>query len=166
MRRLLLTASLLILACGCRAANVTAVKRALDARYAATTRAFQTNNIKAWSDMLTPDYVAVQPDRQTLTRKQVLRDFASRMASIRSLKAVTTIEKLTVRGNVAVAMVRGHWNYTTLDTHKQTHKMQFDDLSHDTWVHIGDAWKLKRSAKTEVRVILDGHPLDIAGGYR
>lgn len=139
--------------------NDTGVRTTLQRNYDAFTRAMQKKDIAGWRRLLTPDFRAKRPDGTVANRAEAERDISGTMMSMTSLTWPRKIEKLEVNGNRAVATVRGRLTGITKGSDGRTHKMQFDGITRDTWIHTKGVWKLETSELKESKVLMDGKPM-------
>jgi ketosteroid isomerase-like protein len=166
-RGLMIVAGLVIVAATASAkGNDASVRRSLQMRYEAFTRAFQKKDASAWKAMLTADYEVKQPDEPVMDRARAEKDMTGAMMSMDGIRWKRTIEKLNVSGDCAVATVRGRLTATTTGRDGSKHKMRFDGLTRDTWVLSGAEWKIRLSELLESRMLIDGKQAGPPAGKR
>lgn len=136
--------------------DTAAVRKALTARYASVTRAFQKKDAAAMVAVMAPDYVAVQPGGREMNREQVLADFKQQMNALKSVRWPRKIEKLEVSGGEAKATVRGRLSGDMVDHKGKRHHLVVTALTHDTWTKGATGWLIKRSEVAEMQMTLDG----------
>lgn len=136
--------------------DTAAVRKALTARYASVSRAFQKKDAAAMAAIMAPDYVAVQPGGRELDREQVLADFKRQMEALSSVRWPRKIEKLEVKDGEAKATVRGRLSGDMVEPKGKRHRLVVTAVTHDTWTKGATGWLIKRSEVAEMQMTLDG----------
>jgi len=141
-----------------------AVQKALTANYTKFNLAFKKNDLTVFSNMLAPDYVAIQPNGQKVGAKEMITNFTREHDSLKNPAIESKIASLTVKGNEATATVHGRLVGTMIDPrNKEAHKLLVVAQSKDTWIKRDGVWKLKTFQVIHQTVTLDGKPLNGAG---
>jgi hypothetical protein len=134
-----------------------AVKRALEFQYARWARAHTAKDIAALRRFLledtTPDFVFKGP-RRTHTRQQELETYQpvreGKEPWVPAREYRTRIDRLTVRGDEAIALVTDHAVSVvrdpkiTADPAHEPHTLTMERTNRDTWVKTATGWKLWR----------------------
>ena len=132
------------------------VQKILEGRYEAVAKAIQKRDITIVAGMLTPDYVAVSPSGRKLPRSKVLQNFQLQANALGRVSWPRHIDKLSVTGKAATAVVSGH--FTGYSLGKQSHKVELIATTQDTWVKTPSGWKMKTSKLVTNKVLFDGKP--------
>jgi len=144
-----------------------AIQKALAANYTKFNLAFMKNDIAVFSNMLAPDYVAIQPNGQKIGPKEMIANFARQRKDLKDPKMESKIAHVTVKGNEATAAVHGRLVGTMIDPRTRgPHKLLVIAESKDTWSKRDGVWKLKTFQVIHQTVSLDGKPLSGTGGAR
>jgi hypothetical protein len=157
-------------------ADENAVRRELEAQYARWARAHTARDISALQRFMeeetTPDFIFKGP-RRTHTRKQELetyrpvREGKEPWAPAREYR--TTVDRLTVRGSEALAVVTDRAvsivqdPKITGDPTGKRHVLTMERTNRDTWIKTAAGWKLQKRAVLTGKQSLDRKPLSRGG---
>jgi len=157
----------LVTVCTLVHADDKAIQKALAANYTKFNIAFMKKDIAVFSNMLAPDYVAIQPNGQKMGPKEMIANFERQRKDLKDPKMESKIARVTVKGNEATAAVHGRLVGTMTDPHTRApHKLVVIAESQDTWSKRDGVWKLKTFHVIRQTVSLDGKPLSGAGSAR
>jgi len=144
-----------------------AIQKALAANYTKFNLAFKKNDLAVFSNMLAPDYAAIQPNGQKIGAKEMIANFTRQRNDLKDPTLESKIASVTVKGNEATAAVHGRLVGTMFDPRtKASHKLLVIAQSKDTWIKKDGVWKLKTFQVIHQTVTLDGKPLSGVGSAR
>ena len=157
-RCLALLVALLALAAPVTPARASDVAMELTRQYAHYLQAFMTHNIRAIEAQYLPGWSG-RSHGQIISRSQMLALTRQSMdkADPEGERCIT-ISRLSVRKNVATAVVNHIATERTGDAQGRKHVIRTVDTARDTWVRTGGAWKLQRSELLFSRMTRDGKP--------
>ncbi|MGC8667552.1 MAG: nuclear transport factor 2 family protein [Chthonomonadales bacterium] len=146
-------------------ADVTAVRKALSARYAASDAALRKKDARVLMGMVTPDFTVKTAAGQTLTAKQLPALLEQEFAAIKEIKdSRWRILDLKVKGNVATVKMTQTLSGVILGQDQKTHTLSSTNVSVDTWVRTSAGWKLRKSVELSEKTLVDGKPVTQGGG--
>lgn len=140
-------------------ADDASVRKSLTANYLKISEAFRKNDIAAIANLMTPDYVAVQPKGKKLSHDEVLTSLSRQRQVLVNVDWQRKIGKLTVKGNEAVATIQSRMAGIMADPNGKHHNILMMSSSKDTWVKAGAGWKLKSYQFLTGAMALDGKKL-------
>jgi ketosteroid isomerase-like protein len=138
-------AFLMCLPATCRADN-DAVRKQIEAQIARFQAAFRKKDIAAMRNITTPDFTLKSRDGTVSTRREANAALVVEMKSIKSIKSWTIkIEKLTVKGNVATAIVSERMVASVADRYLKERETLNTGRMKETWVKTAAGWSYKRA---------------------
>lgn len=145
-------------------ANDAAVRKALVAQYAAMNRGAKSKDLNMMLKPLAPELMVTLPGGKTVNRAQTVVMLKQELAVVSSVQQSTTrIDKLSVKGNTAVAMVAEQVVGTVATPDGKTHKLNDSTSSRDTWIRTSSGWLMKSSVTLSEHATLDGKPVPTGG---
>jgi ketosteroid isomerase-like protein len=162
MFRSVLVLGLLVIG-GLAHADDKAVREILKANYARFAEAYRKNNIEAVSSFLTPDYTSTQSNGQKLTREATIKALRQQRASLSGATIENKIDKLTVKGSQAIAIVHARMSGTIADPQGKRHTLVAIAVSTDTWIKTASGWKIKSDVAQQETLKMDGKLMNLGG---
>jgi hypothetical protein len=146
-------------------ADDAAVRRAFQGVYAQYSSAFRSGNSKAAVRLLqttaTPDFTTRSRGGQVTTRQQMIRQLQKGPMGIpKGGKITMNLVNLKVNGNTAVSTSARKVTASQKDPQGKSHTFTVNSVSRDSWVKVGNAWKMKKSEEVSGTMLLDGKPFD------
>lgn len=140
------TALILALATGPGRAEDAAVRGQIEAQMARFQKAFRNKELAAMRSITTPDFTMKSPDGTVSSRKEAESVIAAEMKSIRSIKEWTLkIERLTVKGNVATAIVSERMVAQVANPLGKDRLSVANARMRETWIKTSAGWRYKRA---------------------
>ncbi len=140
-------------------ANNAAVRKQIDANYAALVRAYQAKNPKAIMATITHDYSETLSGGKTLNRQQFETSMKKLFAAVQSIRVTISLRDLRVNGKNAVVISAQTGWATFTDKRRNTHRFIESDLWKNLWTKTGEGWKIKQSSLMKSSATVDGRPL-------
>ena len=106
------------------------------------------------------DYTQTTKKGERLTLDGIKQAVPRILLAAQKIIDKTTIQKFSMKGNKAVAIVLRHTDLSIMNPQTQKPvKMIVDAVTVDTWVKAGKNWKLKLSQGKSEKQTLDGKPM-------
>lgn len=131
-------------------------KKEIQARYDKVKAAGERKNIKQLLEHYTPDYTLTGQGRNyTLGHMRV--HIGQLIRSMATIKIVTTIQKVDLKGNTATISAKEHCDlgYVNQGT-KKVEPMTVDSTLQDVWVKQPEGWMLKSTKLLTAKRLLNG----------
>lgn len=158
--KLLATVSLVVLAIASSFADDSAVRKALQARYAEISKAFASRNVKAFESAFTDDFTAKAPGRTMITRAEAFRDFEGQMKVLTEVKWTQEIKSLKVDGKVVHVVINSQMLATAPGQDGKPHKLKLQTKgTKSDWVKGKKGWQVKYSETGDLKMWMDGKPM-------
>jgi uncharacterized protein (TIGR02246 family) len=144
-----------------RAADATAdAKKAIQAAYNKMNAALERKDVNGAFSVLTPDAEQITLQGQRLSAAQMRQQMTQGLAQARSIRSRTTVQKVTLKGNQALAVVRSQVSFVVTDPQSgRDAKIAADEVSDDTWIKTAQGWRAKRSKTTRQKQTVNGQPV-------
>ena len=147
---------------GARADDAT-VRKELDAQYAKYTQGLVKKDLKMIFALVTPDATFKEANGQVQKREQLQKMMKEIMAIMTLSTASHKIEKLTVKGDTAIAEVAGKSAGKMKGQDGKSHSISYASKTRDYWVKTAGAWKIKKMEAISESMLMDGKPVTQPG---
>lgn len=151
----------------------TDAKADFQARYTQLSEAMQARDEAAVGAILAPDYTMTDANGDTRTRDQMMGarrggparpagaapaspSDPAKAAARPQRQVTTTVQSATVSGPIANIVLQTQASGSRTGDDGKPHTMEMSSVSNDTWVKVGDAWKLKATVQKSIEVKRDG----------
>ena len=109
---------------------------------------------------VTKDFVYSE-NGQNMTYDQMLKQMKDGMGQMgKIVSAESKLVKLDIKGNTASGVCSHTMKTITKGKDKKNHVMVMTGKSVDTYVKVGDTWKMSKMAWTNAKMTMDGKPYD------
>ena len=143
------------------AQSAAAARNAIQQAYNKRDVAAGKKDIQGSLSTVAPDFVFVTKDGQKGDVKLLKRRLTPLFSLMQSVKSHTEIQKLTVKGSTATAIVKQHLEMLVVNPQTQIpQKFIADATSEDIWSKAGAGWLQKRMTNKSETATLDGKSVD------
>lgn len=143
-----------------RADAVSDARKAIQAAYNKMGDGFARKDASGAMASFSPDFVGTSKDGQKVTAAQLRQMLPNVFASVRSLKAATTIQKFALKGGTATVTARGRTEMSLVNPQtQQIVKVVGQEVSQDVWSKGAGGWRLKSSKTTSSSQTVNGKPV-------
>ena len=132
-------------------------QNAVKAGYASFDKAFSSKNVAGLKALVAPGATFKSQGQPAVKADDAFKQMGAQLSMMKKANAKTTVQMVTLKGATATAMVSQVMTMTMANP--QTKKDSIVVLrtkSLDTWVKIGNAWKLKATNSTLIEMLMDG----------
>ena len=136
------------------------MRKTLGAQYAKFNQGLIKKDIKSMFSLLTPDAKFIEVGGQKTTREQMHQMMEQMLSTMSLSKATSTIDKLNVSGDTAIAEVTLRSSGAMKGQDKKTHLVGYVSKSRDTWTKTSEGWKLKQIVAVSENMTMDGKPVN------
>jgi ketosteroid isomerase-like protein len=144
-------------------ADEAAVRKALDAQYAKFNTSLVKKDMKTMFDVLTPDATYVMKG-MVQNREQMRQMMTQTMAMMQISKASNKIEKLTMKGEMAIVVAAAKSSGKMKGTDGKIHPISYTSKTRDHWTKTPGGWKIKKIEAISESMTVDGKPFTQTGG--
>jgi hypothetical protein len=142
------------------------VRTELEALYAQYARIVKQDDRYAlkrfFLDHTTSDFRGTSENGRTLSREDAVAGLHQvAIGAARFIGQEYGILKLTVKGNQAAVLYKGHTTAVADDPQANTHKIEAMTTVRDTWVKTPEGWKTRLSEILASKTLLDGREFKI-----
>jgi ketosteroid isomerase-like protein len=140
-------------------ANEAATKKVITAKYQAWTKAYYNADVEPIVKELSYDFTAVFLGKRTMHRAEFVANCRTVFDSIlKTNSASFQITKLTVEKNRVLVTATQKLDMV-LSINNDSQRYKENSVCRDTWVKVGNQWKVKRSEHISGTVTLNGKPV-------
>jgi hypothetical protein len=125
-------------------------------------RALLKGDMSYFDRMSTPDFTMTEMGR-TSDKKTSLKEMEQMNKMFKMTKVKVRLLSLTTKGDTGIAKTSMHAEMDMMPAKKgdKVHKLVSDAIYDETWVRVGNTWKLKKIvAPTPAKMTMDGKPFD------
>ncbi len=136
------------------------VKKAIQAAIDKANAAIVKKDIKGAMASMTPDYVSIDKKGKQSSLAEEKQTLSMVLATAKNLKVRSVIQKLTLKGKDAIAVVTDHAEMNLQSPRgSQTVHLVVDSTSEETWIKSARGWLRKRSKTLTEKATMDGQPV-------
>ncbi len=158
--RLTLTSCAVVLALSITGSGRADVKGELEKEFDKYIKAYLNHDLKAIEAMCTPDFTEKMGGK-VYNRKQALDMMKQEFASMpKGGTATIKVEKVTPKGNTAIAEASGMFKNKVKGQDGKMHEMVGSGKSRETFVKTAAGWKVKMVEELTMTMTMDGKPFD------
>lgn len=160
MKRILMTAATAALFVSALAA--TDLKTFLLRETPKMEKAFMTGDVSYFEKISTKDFTMTEMG-QTVDKKTSLDQMKQMNQMMKMKKIKTKLVSAVTKGNVGTAVTTMYAEATMAPMKKgdKSHKMVTEAFYTETWVRVGNGWKVQKIVATKpTKMLMDGKPFD------
>lgn len=125
--------------------------------------ALETSDVKFFDSISTPDFTEVEAGK-TYNKADALSEMKAMSATVKSTKCKMTLTSAKLVGDKGISETHGTI-HTVMKPDKSgnSHTMDIEFWSKQTWVKSGNGWKMQKLEDTKPsKMKMDGKPMDMS----